>query len=72
MVSLTELASKARLRSSDSFRRTLLKRIWQHKVFYLFMIPGIVWFFIFSYVPLYGIQVAFRNYTFNGGFTGSP
>jgi putative aldouronate transport system permease protein len=36
------------------------------------MLPGIVWFFIFSYVPLFGIQVAFRDYTFSGGFTGSP
>lgn len=47
-----------------------MKRIWQHKLFYLFMLPGIVWFFLFSYVPLYGIQVAFRDYTFVGGFTG--
>jgi len=51
---------------------TLRKRIWQHKVFYLFLLPGLVWFFLFSYVPLFGIQVAFRDYTFSGGFTGSP
>lgn len=50
----------------------LLKRIWRHKLFYLFMLPGIVWFFLFSYVPLYGIQVAFRDFRFSGGFTGSP
>lgn len=54
-------------------RESLLwKRIWRHKLLYLFMLPGIVWFFLFSYVPLYGIQVAFRDYTFSGGFTGSP
>ena len=51
---------------------SLWKRIWKHKMFYLFMLPGIVWFFLFSYVPLFGIQVAFRDYTFSGGFTGSP
>ncbi|MCJ8014954.1 ABC transporter permease subunit [Paenibacillus sp. KQZ6P-2] len=50
----------------------LWKRVWRHKLFYLFMLPGIVWFFIFSYVPLYGLQVAFRDFTFVGGFTGSP
>lgn len=50
----------------------LWKRIWKHKVFYLFLLPGLIWFFIFSYVPLFGIQVAFRDYTFSGGFTGSP
>ncbi|GGD81547.1 ABC transporter permease [Paenibacillus nasutitermitis] len=48
------------------------KRIWRHKIFYLFMLPGIVWFFLFSYVPLFGIQVAFRDFKFSGGFTGSP
>jgi len=50
----------------------LLRRIWKHKVFYLFLLPGIVWFFIFSYVPLYGVQVAFRDFNFSGGFSGSP
>jgi len=50
----------------------LLRRIWKHKVFYLFMLPGVVWFFIFSYVPLYGVQVAFRDFNFSGGFSGSP
>ncbi|QHW29901.1 sugar ABC transporter permease [Paenibacillus rhizovicinus] len=50
----------------------LWKRIWRHKIFYLFMLPGVIWFFLFSYVPLYGIQVAFRDFRFTGGFTGSP
>ncbi|WP_274653183.1 ABC transporter permease [Paenibacillus humicola] len=50
----------------------LWKRIWRHRLFYLFLLPGIVWFFIFSYVPLFGIQVAFRDFRFTGGFTGSP
>jgi putative aldouronate transport system permease protein len=50
----------------------LWKRIWQHKIFYLFMVPGIIWFFLFSYVPLFGIQVAFRDFMYSGGFTGSP
>jgi putative aldouronate transport system permease protein len=50
----------------------LWKRIWKHKIFYLFMVPGIVWFFLFSYVPLYGIQIAFRDFMYSGGFSGSP
>ncbi|QGQ95307.1 sugar ABC transporter permease [Paenibacillus psychroresistens] len=50
----------------------LWKKIWKHKLFYLFMLPGLVWFFLFSYMPLYGIQVAFRDFNYMGGFTGSP
>lgn len=72
MESLTNSITKVQSRKQMSFKRLLWKRIWQHKVFYLFMLPGIIWFFIFSYVPLYGIQVAFRNFTFTGGFSGSP
>ncbi|WP_235550190.1 ABC transporter permease [Paenibacillus sp. Soil724D2] len=72
MESLTNSMTQVQPRKPMSFKRLLWKRIWQHKVFYLFMLPGIIWFFIFSYVPLYGIQVAFRNFTFTGGFSGSP
>jgi putative aldouronate transport system permease protein len=50
----------------------LMKRIWKHKVFYVFMLPGLIWFFLFSYVPLFGVQIAFRDFMFSGGFTGSP
>jgi putative aldouronate transport system permease protein len=50
----------------------LWKQIWKHKLFYLFLLPGLVWFFFFSYMPLFGIQVAFRDFNFAGGFTGSP
>lgn len=50
----------------------LWRKLWRHKVFYLFLLPGIVWFFMFSYVPLYGVQVAFRDFTYSGGFSGSP
>lgn len=53
-------------------RHRLLKNIWKHKIFYLFLLPALVWFFIFSYVPLYGVQVAFRDFNFSGGITGSP
>jgi putative aldouronate transport system permease protein len=50
----------------------LWKRIWKHKLFYLFLLPGLVWFFLFSYMPLFGIQVAFRDFNYVGGFNGSP
>lgn len=50
----------------------LWKKIWKHRLFYIFLIPGIVWFFLFSYMPLFGIQVAFRDFNYMGGFFGSP
>ena len=39
---------------------------------YLFMLVPFVWLILFEYVPLYGIQVAFRNFNPIHGITGSP
>lgn len=33
----------------------LFKRIWKHKIFYLFMLPGIIWFLIFFRMFLYTV-----------------
>lgn len=50
----------------------LLREIWKHKVFYLFMLPGVIWFLIFAYVPLYGLTLAFKDYHFDLGMFRSP
>jgi len=39
---------------------------------YLFMLIPFVWLILFEYVPLYGIQIAFRRFTPTLGITGSP
>lgn len=38
---------------------------------WLFVLPGMIITFIFSYIPLYGVQIAFRNYNAKLGFFGS-
>lgn len=39
---------------------------------YIMTLPVVVYFIIFSYLPMYGVQIAFRNYTLTGGITTSP
>lgn len=39
---------------------------------YLFCIPGIILTFIFSYIPMYGVQLAFRRYNAKAGIWNSP
>ena len=39
---------------------------------YLFVAPAFLYFLIFSYLPMYGIQIAFKNYVPTLGFAGSP
>lgn len=45
----------------------LWKRIWLYKWVYLFMLfPGFALIVLFRYVPLYGIQLAFKTYRLSG------
>ena len=46
----------------------LLKRDWS---LWMFCIPGIVLTFIFSYIPMYGVQIAFRKFNARAGIWGS-
>ncbi|MCL2832724.1 MAG: ABC transporter permease subunit [Treponema sp.] len=39
---------------------------------YLFLLPSFAYIVIFHYIPLYGIQIAFKNFTANLGIWGSP
>ncbi len=49
----------------------LLKRIWEHKVFYLMLLPAIILLIIFAYQPMYGIIIAFKKFSYRHGITGS-
>jgi len=39
-------------------------------VLYLMLLPGFLIILIFNYIPMYGIQIAFRDYKFATGFAG--
>ena len=52
-------------------KQNLLKAIKRDYILWLFVLPGLILTFIFSYVPLYGVQIAFRNYNAKLGFFGS-
>ncbi|MDD5898627.1 MAG: ABC transporter permease subunit [Clostridia bacterium] len=51
--------------------RRLGKRIVRHWQLYVFLLLPVVYFLIFRYVPLCGLQIAFRKYTARGGIWGS-
>jgi putative aldouronate transport system permease protein len=39
---------------------------------YVMALPAIALFFCFAYMPLFGLVIAFKRYTFDGGIFGSP
>ncbi len=36
--------------------------IWKHKYLYLMLVPAIVYYIIFCYVPMYGVTIAFKDF----------
>lgn len=48
------------------------KDIARDKYLYLLLIPFIAFFIIFEYLPMYGIQIAFKDYSVYKGISESP
>ena len=44
-------------------KETLLSYMKRHKWMYLLMLPGIIYFVIFKYVPMAGLVISFQKYT---------
>jgi putative aldouronate transport system permease protein len=47
------------------------KGIWNDRYLYLFVIPGVIWFLIFCYQPMYGVLIAFKDYDIVAGVYNS-
>src|SRR5690625_2816596 len=45
-----------------------LKKSWQ---LYIFVAPAVVYFIIFEYAPMYGLQIAFKDFKATEGILGS-
>ncbi len=52
--------------------KILWRGIVKDKFLYILMIPGILWFVVFRYVPMYGASIAFRDYNIYQGFENAP
>lgn len=53
-------------------RRGFFSELRYNKALYLMTVPGLVFFLIFSYYPLCGLQIAFRDYNVIDGIWNSP
>lgn len=47
-------------------------RIWKHREYYLMLLPAVIYVMLFCYAPMYGLQIAFKNYKVSLGVSGSP
>nr|WP_054951621.1 ABC transporter permease subunit [Numidum massiliense] len=53
-------------------RRTKWRKVLQNWQLYLFLLPAVVYFFVFHYIPMYGVQIAFKEFNPSLGIWGSP
>lgn len=56
-------------KTSLSLRLKRVSRAWQ---LYVLLAPAIIYILVFKYWPMYGVQIAFKNYNPVDGFTDSP
>ncbi len=59
-------------RNNLSVRSRFLREMTKNGQLYLIALPVLAYYIVFHYVPMYGAQIAFRNYSPAGGITGSP
>ena len=52
-------------------KRGFLHEMKQNGFLYLLTVPGILFFIVFSYVPMFGLVIAFQNFSMRYGIFGS-
>jgi putative aldouronate transport system permease protein len=62
---------KGKILSSVNNKNGLIGNIMKYKLLYIMLIPGIAYFILFKYVPMYGIIIAFKDFKFKAGILGS-
>lgn len=68
---MSPLPKKKKEQSALS-RRALWKSIKSNRMLLFMMIPGVVYFVVFCYGPMYGVVLAFKEFRITDGILGSP
>lgn len=53
-------------------RRKIIKQLGKERYIHLMILPIIIWLILFAYIPMYGVQIAFKDFMFNKGILYSP
>lgn len=61
-----------RIENTRIQRKKQWNKIWKNRGLYLFLAPTLLYFIIFNVAPIYGLQIAFRDFRPALGIIGSP
>lgn len=64
--------SKPEAPNLNSRLRQLTRQIWRHRIVYLLLLPGLIYFALFKYGALYYAQIAFKDFQPVLGVENSP
>ena len=53
-------------------RKGLWGQVRKNRTLLCMLLPALLYVVIFSYIPMFGITIAFKDYNYNGGILGSP
>jgi len=67
------LSMKGIVMNMRAVKRSKMRRKFIEQIpLFLFILPGIILVLLFNYIPMTGLQLAFRDFQFSGGIWGSP
>jgi putative aldouronate transport system permease protein len=73
MVELAGVSAQARRRSrAGRGRGSLGARIVRYRYLLLLLLPAMIYFVVFRYIPIYGVLLAFKDFDVNAGILRSP
>ncbi|WP_397386616.1 ABC transporter permease [Paenibacillus roseipurpureus] len=52
-------------------QKKLLAAFFQHRIHYAMLLPGMLYFLVYKYLPMYGAVIAFKDFSINDGILGS-
>ena len=60
------------MKHKQSFWSRLGLDLRKNYILYIMILPAVIYYILFAYVPMAGIQLAFKEYSIKRGIWGSP
>ena len=66
------VGNQCKTKNNTLASKSIKKILWDQRYLIILLIPCLVYYIIFCYVPMYGLIIAFKNFDISLGYWGSP